>query len=100
MSESSEVNIIYIAVFAAAVPGPASSEHQGDAVSRQDPGEAREVGVTIRRLLKYSLVELPLQKHQSIRGETASRVRRSNPGVLPTSLGKLLLEKTLRGQDR
>ena len=45
----------------AVVPGPAPSQHDGDAVPRQTASQAGEIGVTVGRLVKHTLVHLPLK---------------------------------------
>ena len=85
------------------VPRAPSTQHKGDAVSCQDPGQTREVGMTIWTLFKHTLVQLSLKTHTQ-RNDTFAMWRymaiKDCGWVHSTSLGKLLLEKTLRGQDR
>ncbi|TNN44497.1 hypothetical protein EYF80_045319 [Liparis tanakae] len=87
-------------------PGAPSPEHQGDAVAGEDPGQAGEVRMAVGTLIKHALVQLPLEEERRVR--TAGQNRGSEPReqsgpvkpAVRTSLGKLLREKTLRGQDR
>lgn len=44
------------------LPGPSAAQHQRDGVARQDPGQAREVRVTVRNLLEHSFIHLHLQR--------------------------------------
>lgn len=47
-------------VYKAEVPGAPSTQHEGDAVSCQDPGQTGEVGMAIWTLFKHTLVQLSL----------------------------------------
>lgn len=51
---------VYVFVYKATIPGAPSTQHKGDAVSCQDPGQTREIGMTVWTLFKHALVQLPL----------------------------------------
>ncbi len=105
-AKSYNAGVLNAFVYKAGVPGSPSTQHKGDAVSCQDPGKTGEVGMAIWTLFKDTLVQLSLtHKTHTDRNEAFAnwaRIthKRLRGMVISTSLGKLLLENTLRGQDR
>lgn len=90
-------------------PCPASTQHNSNTVSSQDPGQSGKVRVAIGTLLKNTLIQLSLQiKHIGVTNYTRcnlislalARGALACQSVLGTSLGWLLLENTRRGQER
>ena len=105
------------------LPCAASSENEGDGIAREDASQAGEVRVAVCWLLKHTLIQLQLEKkeitvikvikwttkqiwrcwircQEAQRGAARRGERSETPFFIPTNLGRLLLEKTLRGQER